>query len=83
MAQLNFNPVVIDPAVMRDLQRCCARCGSKQRCMHDLEGPTREAAWRGYCPNCDTLEALTDEHDASELFLALLVDSADGSSDRR
>lgn len=50
----------IDPAVMRDLQRCCTLCEVKKQCMHDLADDPKPANWPQYCPNHHTIEALTD-----------------------
>lgn len=46
-----------DPAVARDLARCCALCSSKRRCARHLAHANR-AAWESYCPNKPTLDAL-------------------------
>jgi hypothetical protein len=46
------------PGVMRDLERVCASCASKDRCRHDLDGGDAPATWSGYCPNKATLSAL-------------------------
>lgn len=46
------------PAVMRDLQRVCSLCANKRVCEHDLDSGAANAAWREYCPNEGTLEAL-------------------------
>jgi hypothetical protein len=58
---LNLDPVTIEPAVMRDLQRCCSQCGSKTLCRHELEDRPKEASWPTYCPNEQTIEALVAE----------------------
>jgi hypothetical protein len=58
---LNLDPVTIEPAVMRDLQRCCLQCGSKTLCVHELEDRPKEASWPTYCPNEQTIEALVAE----------------------
>jgi hypothetical protein len=47
-----------DPLVVRDLQRVCTMCGSKRRCVRDWARFPDDAAWRGYCPNAMTLDAL-------------------------
>jgi hypothetical protein len=52
-----------EPMVVRDLERVCTVCGSKRRCERDLARHPGDAAWRTYCPNAHTLEAL--EEDAS------------------
>jgi hypothetical protein len=46
------------PQVMRDLERVCASCDSKQQCRHDLDSGEAAANWTGYCPNRATLSAL-------------------------
>ena len=48
-----------DPAVMRDLQKCCALCTSKALCRRELADEPHSEHWRNYCPNSDTLAALT------------------------
>lgn len=58
---LRLDPKSIDVAVLRDLQRCCSNCGSKQLCVHELEDNPRTARWPKYCPNEDTIAALTTE----------------------
>src|SRR5262245_7420472 len=34
MDTLGLDPAGVDPAVMRDLQRCCSICTDKGRCVH-------------------------------------------------
>jgi hypothetical protein len=58
MAALGLDPASVDPAVMRDLERCCSECDSKKRCVHDLETQPQEPDWAEYCPNSETLSAL-------------------------
>jgi uncharacterized protein DUF6455 len=58
---LRLDPTSVDPAVMRDLQRCCSNCDSKRLCAHELEDKPRSATWPKYCPNEDTIAALTAE----------------------
>lgn len=48
----------VEPAVLRDMQRCCSLCESKSKCGHELEDKPKAASWPDYCPNRDTLEAL-------------------------
>lgn len=54
---LQFDPGKIDPALMRDLERCCANCLNKRQCAHDLDTQIKPAAWPSYCLNSDTLKA--------------------------
>lgn len=44
--------------VLRDMRRVCSQCQSKARCARDLK---RHATPARYCPNEQTLRALTDE----------------------
>jgi hypothetical protein len=61
LAALHVDPGALqrdDPLIMRDLERVCSVCGSKRRCQRDLARFPDEAAWREYCPNAMTLDAL-------------------------
>ena len=49
-----------DPLVMRDLERVCTTCGDKRRCVRDWVKFPNDAAWREYCPNAMTLDALDE-----------------------
>lgn len=44
--------------VLRHMQRVCAMCASKGRCAYDLEHKPANSAWREYCQNAGTLDAL-------------------------
>lgn len=46
--------------VLRDLRRVCSQCSSTARCARDLEHE-RRANPAKYCPNEQTLRALSDE----------------------
>lgn len=46
--------------VLRDMRRVCSECQSKARCARDLKHE-RRATPAKYCPNEQTLRALTDE----------------------
>ena len=59
LESLGLDQTGIDPAVMRDLQRCCSNCNCKQLCVHELEDKPLAASWPEYCPNQETLSALT------------------------
>jgi hypothetical protein len=48
----------VDPALLRDMQRCCSQCQSKEQCEHELEDKPKAAAWPSYCPNEQTMNAL-------------------------
>jgi hypothetical protein len=56
---LRVDPTSIDPALIRDLQRCCSNCDSKSLCAHELEDKPIGAAWPQYCPNQETIAILT------------------------
>jgi hypothetical protein len=47
-----------DPLIMRDLERVCTTCGSKRRCVRDFVRHPDDSAWREYCPNAMTLDAI-------------------------
>jgi hypothetical protein len=50
-----------DPLLFRELQALCTLCSSKERCVLDLAQEGEELAnpaWREYCPNAATLNAL-------------------------
>jgi hypothetical protein len=61
MEQLRLDRNHVDIAVLRDLQRCCSNCDLKQLCAHELEDKPTGATWPEYCPNVQTLAALTSE----------------------
>src|SRR5262249_2898602 len=47
-----------DPLIMRDLERVCTICGSKRRRVRGFIRHPDARAWREYCPNAMTLDAL-------------------------
>ncbi len=55
---LGLESTRVDPAVMRDLQRCCSQCHNKALCIHELEDKPKGASWPSYCPNNHTIRAL-------------------------
>jgi hypothetical protein len=63
---LRLDPTSIDPALMRDLQRCCSNCDSKPLCAHELEDKPISASWPKYCPNENSIIALTSKPTTSE-----------------
>jgi hypothetical protein len=65
MHSLNLDPSSVEPAVMRDLQRCCANCRSKALCEHELEDRPKEARWPKYCPNELTIGVLRADNQRS------------------
>lgn len=58
LAVLGINEERVDVAVMRDLERCCTCCDSKEQCNQELSGETVSKATPAYCPNQQTLGAL-------------------------
>jgi uncharacterized protein DUF6455 len=58
LQSLNVDLATIEPAVMRDLQRCCTQCGDKTLCEHEMEDRPAAAKWPKYCPNELTINAL-------------------------
>jgi hypothetical protein len=48
----------VEPAVFRDLQKNCALCDSRRRCLSDLARKPNDPIWEKYCPNASTLKAL-------------------------
>jgi hypothetical protein len=62
MRSLNLDPAKVEPAVMRDLQRCCAGCLAKTLCAHELEDRPKGARWPQYCPNELTIAALQSDN---------------------
>lgn len=64
LTALELDPVEIrrtEPGVLSDLQRVCAMCANERECRHDLAEDPYDPAWREYCPNVMTLDALTAE----------------------
>jgi len=70
MEQLQLDRNHVDIAVLRDLQRCCSKCDLKQLCAHELEDKPKGAVWPKYCPNEQTLVALTIEAKTTKQALA-------------
>lgn len=58
MSEMGLDAKKIDATIMRDMQRCCSLCDSKELCQHEIDDKPKAAAWPSYCPNKDTLEAL-------------------------
>ncbi len=58
MHSINLDASKVEPAVMRDLQRCCSGCAVKALCAHELEDRPKGARWPEYCPNQVTVAAL-------------------------
>jgi len=62
MAALDLDPkevACLEPAALRDLQRVCTLCKSHRRCASDFAHDAPLSAWESYCPNADTLAALS------------------------
>ncbi|AMN45007.1 DUF6455 family protein [Rhodoplanes sp. Z2-YC6860] len=61
---LDLDPAEVarkEPAVARDLAVHCSLCTGKTRCRHDLDRKPDDPAWRKYCANTVTLDALKAE----------------------
>lgn len=61
MAVLDLDPERLArrvPGVMRDLERLCALCPTKKRCVKELARDPDNPAWREHCLNELTLSAL-------------------------
>lgn len=58
LGEMGIDPGRIDPAILRDLKRCCMQCDSKATCKRELDERPAKAAWPAYCPNKETLAAL-------------------------
>jgi uncharacterized protein YjiS (DUF1127 family) len=69
----------VEPLVLRDLQRVCSLCASKRKCRHDFATRPWSRAWKGYCPNAVTLDALLAERSRGKTFRD---DSGSAASDR-
>lgn len=50
-----------EPLVMRDLQRLCTRCKSKDQCRLELDSCSASDNYRDFCPNAYTISALIRE----------------------
>lgn len=64
LAALELDPTEIrrtEPQVLHDLQRVCTMCTSGRECSHDLARDPSDPAWREYCPNVTTLDAVAAE----------------------
>jgi len=61
MASIDLDPKEVSlaqPQTFQDLQRVCARCRSRRRCVRDLACERNSSAWQNYCPNASTLHDL-------------------------
>ena len=61
MAVLNLDRNEVsrtEPQVFQELNRNCALCDSRRRCMRDLARDSNDPVWEEYCPNAATLLAL-------------------------
>jgi hypothetical protein len=74
MEALSLDPDEVthmDPLMVRQLQKRCAKCDSKGQCALDLADefadPERRY-WRDYCPNAATLAMLSTLQGCSEAY---------------
>lgn len=61
MQRFGVDPAAVatgERAVLRDMQRVCARCPMTRRCRRALAADEDAAACRGFCYNAVTLDAL-------------------------
>lgn len=67
MTSLGLDPYELalsDPALLRHLERCCARCENREGCVADLALPAADSVrpspqdWCDYCENVAALEML-------------------------
>lgn len=68
MVELDLDPAEVarlEPHTLQDLQRVCTMCEHHRRCARDLSQHPADSAWKDYCPNAATLEALNAEPWAS------------------
>jgi len=65
MAALDLDPCelrLLDPALMRHMQRQCTVCDEREYCLQDLTSGSAlqdREDWRDYCPNAFALEMLS------------------------
>lgn len=62
LAALRIDPNTLktmDMRMARDLQATCSLCASKSRCRRSLAAGTAATAYREFCPNAATFDALT------------------------
>ena len=58
LEQAGIDFQAVDPAVLRDMQRCCTFCDSKANARMSSKIIPKAASWPHYCPNRQTIEAL-------------------------
>lgn len=61
MRLLNIDPgdvAALHPALYREMQLTCTKCGSKGRCRHDLRANVADDRFPGYCGNAANLNAM-------------------------
>ncbi len=62
LAALGLNPediCRIAPELLGDLERTCACCPDKARCVDDMKEDPLAPGWESYCPNSGTLRTLS------------------------
>jgi hypothetical protein len=61
LTALRLNPRDIErayPEVFANLQRTCASCTEKRRCLDDMMDSVNPPGWESYCPNSGTIRTL-------------------------
>ena len=50
----------VEPITLRELQKLCASCESREQCEIGLADDFADVAWHAYCPNAAILNALDE-----------------------
>jgi hypothetical protein len=50
----------VEPVTLRELQKLCASCESREQCEIGLADDFADVAWHAYCPNAAILDALDE-----------------------
>jgi hypothetical protein len=61
LSALGLSPADVDRVafgLIRDLERDCACCGSKEQCEKDLAHQPDSPGWMAYCANAGTIDAI-------------------------
>ena len=50
----------VEPVTLRELQKLCASCESREQCEIGLADDFADVSWHAYCPNAAILDALDE-----------------------